>query len=520
MNKRLIAVFLILFLSFGLLSAQTIPAENSILNFRIAGFSLPKLQTKAYNCIEIANGTFFNTDSFNQNIILKGVLTDNSGIIVLPAFGKSYTWRCVDSNSTNKKKNQSELHHFATGMIPEVDTAQARLRVLTAAQKYADGYVFLDGHRALYNMQGEPVWYLPDIAGFITETSTLRDLKITNRGTITFMYEEKGAYEITYDGKILWKAPNDGAVSGQKKETYHHEITRLSNGHYMILGCEYELYNRHFPVRPDSLDFVFTNENLKKDTGEVKMDSFRQKFIDIPFGTVIEYDAEGKVAWSWKSSNYFKIPGNPYHITRGHKPEVAPHENSFYFDEKNGWLYVGFRNISRIVKIKYPDGTVLNSWGDAPETVTTKNTSGLFCRQHSVRHSDRGYLYLYNNNSCYQAEGVSNILKLKEGADGELTPFWSYQCTTEGSTMVHMGTYKFPIGGNVVELPDSTMFVNMSSTYSKVFILSDQKEILWSAIPEKLNTVSKLWEMTYNYRASMITSRSEFEQLLWSVKMK
>ena len=520
MCRTLFFTFLTLLFSSSVSSAQELPKENSVLNYRIVGFYLPKLQPNQQNVIEIAQGRFNDPDSFNQKIILTTPLTGEKTIIKVPAFGQEYSWRCVDKEWRQRRKNDAAIHHFQTGFIPAIDTAQMRLRILQPAKKYTDGYVFLDGHRALYDMNGEPVWYLPDIDGFITEKSILRDLKLTNRGTVTFMYEEKGAYEVNYDGEILWKAPNDGAVSGQKKEYYHHELTRLSNGHFMILGCEYEKYSRQFPVRPDSLNFSFSDENLKKDTGDVKMDSTRAHIVDIPFGTVIEYNEAGKVVWNWKSSGYFKTPGIPYHITRTHKPEVAPHENSFYLDEKSGYLYVGFRNISRIVKIKYPEGKVVASWGDAPDWITTGNTSGVFCRQHSVRTSEKGYIYLYNNNSCFQAEGISSILKLKEETTGDLTPIWTYQCTTEGATVLHPGTYKFPIGGNVNELADGTLFINMSSTYSKVFLLSGEKEILWSAIPEKLNPVSRIWEMTYQYRAAMISSKSEFESLVWSALLK
>ncbi len=41
------------------------------------------------------------------------------------------------------------------------------------------------------------------------------------------------------------------------------------------------------------------------------------------------------------------------------------------------------------------------------------------------------------------------------------------------------------MGGNVIELPDGSLFSCMGGSYSKVFIVNMNKEILWSALPEK-----------------------------------
>jgi hypothetical protein len=59
----------------------------------------------------------------------------------------------------------------------------------------------------------------------------------------------------------------------------------------------------------------------------------------------------------------------------------------------------------------------------------------------------------------------------------------------------------------------------MSTIYSKVFILGEDKKILWSAIPEKKNLIDKSWNMVYDYRASMITSRQDLEKLIWSAEV-
>ena len=87
--------------------------------------------------------------------------------------------------------------------------------------------LFFDNTRTLYNMSGEPLWYLPIIKGVSdSNIGAIRDIKLTDEGTITFL-TPKNIHEIDYFGNVLWSGPNDGGVSGDTVEQYHHEITRL-----------------------------------------------------------------------------------------------------------------------------------------------------------------------------------------------------------------------------------------------------------------------------------------------------
>ena len=506
---KVLTVIIFLFIANQQAKSQILPKEGSILNYRLVGFSPSAGQTKTGSEIEIATGYYNSVDSFERNIAIHLQCKNTKIIGEVPFFGKPYTWRVVNGQ---KKGAKSKLHHFGTGILKEVDTSFTRLRVLHKATKYEDAFVFLDGTRALYDMSGHPVWYLPDVEKINMEKAPLRDLKMSPVGTITFLFEELGAYEVNYDGSILWNAPNDGKVSGGAAEMYHHEFTRLASGHYMALGSEYDQWNMILPSN-DSSFVIFHEGTRKPDSGAIR-------YPRLPFGTVIEYDEHGNVVWSWRSSEYFKQSDIYYHKGRANRADISVHENSFYFDEKDSILYVSFRNISRIIKVRYPEGVVLNTYGEIYKPDVSETGNGLFCRQHSVRRSPGGYLYLYNNNSCGRSEGLPEILKLQEPASGkgDLKKIWEYQCTLEGVDTSLKGFHQFPVGGNVIELPDGSLFGNMSTAYSKVFILSADKEVLWSAIPEKWNAAEKKWDMVYDYRASIITSRQELEQLIWNAE--
>ena len=497
--------FLLLAISFSArLSAQLFPTEGSKLHYRIIKLSVPQITSGVNYTFEIASGNYGTEDSFKKNMIISLSSNENKTIAEVPAFGERYTWRVISANKTISAK--SELHHFSTGMIPNVDTNVSRLRILKSNDQVGAAYVFVDGKRTLYDMKGLPVWYLPALPGFSKEKlSDLRDLKLSPKGTITFLLDQQ-AYEINYDGDILWKGPNTGIVSGKRIEHYHHEFTRLANGHYMVLGDENVLWKL-----PPTLDTSILNDD--KVVWDKAKKTINQK---IDFGTLIEYDEKGKVVWSWKSSAYFKTSDLINRKTPKGLYDIDAHENSFYFDWKAKVIYLSFRNISRVIKIKYPDGKVLGMFGNiyAPGQSLTENS--LFCYQHSCRRSQKGYLYVYNNNSC-NPDAFPQILLIKEPVSDKekLKTVWEYECNDEMRSERKQKGDKYATGGNVLELADNSLFVSMCSGYSELFIVNLEKKILWSAMPEKWNRDEKTWEGTTQYRASIINTRKDLEDLIW-----
>jgi len=474
MIKKLSFLF-IFFITANQLYAQILPKEGVVLNYRLIGFKFPA-EKNANKCkLEIAKGNYNTEDSFRKNIIKTIPCEKNKIIGEVPFFGESYTWRVVYANKT---KIKSELHHFSTGIIPEVDTSKVRLRIIQPAEKYKDAYVFLDNNKAMYDMKGNPVWFLPDK---ISKGMYPTDLKLSPQGTITFLLIN--AYEINYNCDILWKAPDNGVVSGDTEEHYHHEFTRLINGHYMTLGNEYVIWNRKLLSSKDSDRINMLDDKTKREANSNIS----------AFGTIIEYDENGKVVWSWKSSGYFKKYGHSYYNTATNPTEdiIDVHANGFYFDEKSKYIYVSFKNINQIIKIKYPEGIVVNTFGEFSNSGVKGETDIVFCGQHSVRKSGNGYLYLFNNNSCNERV-LPNIIVMQEPSSGknDLKKTWEYTCTIEGRY-----PKKSPKGGNVLELPDNSFFVSMGGPYSKIFIVSMDKKILWKALPERRNVAEKKWDV-------------------------
>ena len=501
MRNAFLIYLTLLFFAAHPLSAQVFPKEGSTLNFRSIGFSLPFEKEPGRYRIEIAAGTYTRKDSFRKNIILVTYALQNRAIITVPAFGKQYTWRATYI-ADDSSKTKTPFYHFSTGKIPAVDSAVNRLRIIDTALQYKDAYVFIDGTKALYDMKGKPVWYMPE-TDFNKPEQELRDIKITPQGTITFLVQQN-IFEVNYNGTVLWKGPDNDKPRADHSETYHHEFTRLQNGHYMVLGSE-----------------------------EMPWGKPAAKAL---YGTIQEYNHEGKLVWLWRASQYFKDADFAYRQPF-EKEVLDVHQNSFYFDEKNKDIYLSFKNMNRVIKIKYPEGTVTNVYGEIYNTPVTTRGHEMFCGQHSCKVSQDGYLYLFNNNSCYPGNLPQIVMMKQPAAENDtLEKIWTYQCTlsdvraddegmqaSKDSLLVppankasYYGDYQ--AGGNVIELPDRSVFCSMYGSYSKIFIVSRDKKILWNALPEVWDDAQKKWAKVCNYRASIILTQADLDQLIWNAE--
>jgi hypothetical protein len=474
--------------------AQVLPAEGARLNFRLVGFSFPAADRGKCK-IEIADGSFTSIDSFASHIIKSAPCKSGKVVTEVPAFDRPYTWRAVYGD-----KSKSPLYHFATMYNEHADTAKLRLRILHPAEKpVRDYYVSVDAGGVLYDMNGEPVWFIPDTNGI---GGYVGCLKFTPQNTVTFI-RNNDAYEINFRGDLLWKAPNTGSISGNsnKSELYHHELTRLSNGHYMVLGAQVLLCKQ--VVEKDTSYVLVKKEG--RDLGDYKLGRF---------GTITEYDKQGNVVWNLMTSKFIVGSDFDYATSLDSNVRFDPHDNSFIFEEDKKWLYVSFRNTNTIMKIEYPTGRVLANYGENFKTGKTRGDV-FFCNPHAVMRSSEGYLYFFNNNSCRVTDSLPTVVMFQEPTekDGGIRKVWEYQCSMEGDY-----NKKFLSGGNARELPDGSMFICMGSNYSKIFIVTRDKKLLWSALPEAWLPSDRKWQQNHQFRANIIT-REQLERLIWSAEM-
>jgi hypothetical protein len=495
---------LLCFINAYLLPAQILPQEGCALNYRLIGFSFPIEKNYSSYILELAKGTCNSEDSFKENIVKTLNCSRNKIIAETPFWGQTYTWR-IKYIGKDAQSMVSPFHHFSILFNSTADTSIVRLRIIQVAKKYKEAFVFVDNNKAMYDMDGKPVWFLPDK---IVGNAVPRDLKLSSRGTITFLVNDN-AYEIDFNGDILWQGPNTGVVSGGSRELYHHELTRVSNGHYMVMGDE--VASLEPDTEPGGSGFNRAPaEHIKYHLNKMPSPS--------RFGTIIEYDEKGNVVWAWKSSGYFLNSDIIYN--KNH--HLDTHANSFFFDEKAKVVYISFKNISRIIKVKYPEGNVLNVYGEIFKPDIDEKGNGLFCDQHSIKHSESGYMYLYNNNNC-DTVSFPKVTLLQEPtkANAELKKIWEYECTPDSDYAKKNYLMKDIKGGggNVMELPDHSLFVCMGAlSYCKLFIVDRAKEILWSAIPEKYFPSEQKWIIVPQYRASIFEGEKNIEKLIWNAE--
>ena len=492
--------------------AQIIPAEGAHLNYRLVGFSVPsKAKTSKYK-VEIATGNYSADDAFSAHITNSASGEQNKLIAEVPAFGAEYTWRVVYTSSKSTE-TKSTLHHFSTVAVHDMDTSVMRMRVTKTDPKYSNSYFFVDATRGMYDMNGQPVWYVPSLKGVRDEDlKEIRDIKITPQGTITFLLLEK-AFEINYQGDILWQTPDNGKVSGDSIEHYHHEFTRLNDGNYLVLGKEYVLWKL-----PTPLDSAMYHRSGMDMNPNVLWDSIRKAlFIRMEFGTIIEYDKAGNVIWSWKSTSYFKQPDSKYGL-RGMAKFFDTHENSLYFDEKEKMMYLGFRNLSEVLKIKYPEGNVISTYKNFSREANPRMGNLLYCYQHAVKEAQDGSLYLFDNNICsLGAPAEIVMLQQPDSATGGLKKTWAFDCPLPAARSTT--PIQFVAGGNVTELPNYDIFAaQYGDLYCNLFIVSKDKRILWNAYPEKWNPDDHSWDGIDMYRASIVPGQKQVEQLIWHEK--
>jgi hypothetical protein len=491
--NRCLFLFLFAFTTVTL-NAEILPKNGSILNYRLIGFSVNEEKGASKYTFQVAKGNHDNVDSFKKYTILSLPSITGTTTAEVPEFGAEYTWRVLQQGN---KKNDTTFYHFSTLMNDRVDTSKYRLKILQPSENYKDMFVSLDGGGVFYDFKGKPVAYIPEVNGL---TGFVADMGFTDDSTITFNFGPNGR-EITLNGDILWKLPdyNNVNTSGDP-DKYHHAFTKLSNGHYMTLGMEY-IFSKVVST-PDT-SYVLLSDSKSRPEG----------YSIGYYGTIMEFDKDGKVVWFWKDTK--NIIGTDFDYYAAKNPDSVqrfdPHCNSIFFDEKNGFVYMSYRNLNRIIKIDYKTRKIVNVYGENFKPGAPSKGSGYFCNPHGVRRSDKGYIYFFNNNSCYNTDSMPSVVILQEpeNVEDSLKKIWEFNCTVEGDYQK-----KFGAGGSVIEMLDGSMYVCMGNHYTKMFIVTRNKKVLWSALPERHIETDNIWFPVKQYKTNII-NRKNFEKLIW-----
>lgn len=483
-------------------NSQIMPLEGSKLNYTLAGFSVPDESDVIEYEFKVAKGSYNDIKQFEKSVSIIKKSDINKVLIQLPAFGTNYTWQVAYTGK--KRKKVSKLYHFATDTSEYINTDKYRVRVVT--REYPDSSLLfaLDYARVIYNMKGEPVWFLPSKPEYNTARMNLRDIKMSPQNTLTFV-TGYGAFELNKDGDILWTKNLRHIIDAGKKNlsrvqreslfsAYHHDFVRTTAGTYMCLMNDTVLKKVGELNDEEIFSRIDTNNDKRL---VVKKDGY---YLNIQLGKLVEFDAAGNVKWQWRSSDHFSEEELFRSAGGMDVPFATTHMNAFFFNEKDSSVYIGFRNLSNIVRIKYPTNEVIASYGGG-----IHNAKGdQFMLQHSCRINADGDLYVFNNDVKGE-DNQSKILVLKEDtAKGEAEVIWEFGCGIDNEASAVSVR-----GGNVVELSDGSMICCMGSA-NRVFIVNKEKKVLFNALSEEFLTEEQVWTRSMQYRVFPIDEKKYF----------
>jgi Arylsulfotransferase (ASST) len=458
-------LLLLLLMKVNWLLATVQPADNAILNYTQVMFEFDEQEgADLYQLIVYRPG-----DIGKRKIAVHSLAwLVKDGL----AFGESYQWYYTASRN-GKVIFKSNIFSFSIAADFLVDDSKFRYNVLSKKKgAYQDNLIVIDYLGVAINRSGQPVWYMPFDSSRYLKAPQYRNMQMTAQGSFTFLKGDQ-CYEKNREGNMVWGAPNDGAVSGDATEQYHHDFEKRPDGSYM--ACSYQYENM-----PGYFDTTLT--------------------CRVRYNTVIQYNA-GKVAWQWNEKDHiskaelFRLAGP------GVTDIAGTHMNGFSFDDKNNTAVFSFRNNNTLLWINRQNGKVLYRLaGD-----DTLNSGIQFAGQHSPELTGNGDLLVYNNNNAATVRSslpqYPKILLL--GAPARNKPpqkKWEYECKMKEHPEGWAGKE-----GYAGMLPNGNVLVCIGGG-NKIFEVTRSKKIVWEMNCTMFSNEKDGWLPFSNYRSHFASS--------------
>jgi hypothetical protein len=472
--------------------ADVIPKENGIIHYIIVYFE----EGFQKNATEYELRVYSDSTSLVKDQIAYSLKNPSPAFRLELDWGKTYFWKVQAFDKKHRLLNTGNPHCFS--IIPKIRSVayeDLRLNVrINNPKKHAGGYLAIDHLNGIYDRNGKPVWMLPSISGCVIPGAQIRDLKFTYEGTITFLADNH-PMEIDLEGNILWSPPNP-FIFRNDTITFHHDFKKTLQGTYMMLGNK-AVY------RPLLVDY---DEKLQKLKREVKIiDGKPYGKTDIAI--VLELDKEGQVLWFWDANEYLQDVDLNYKKTPEGFPFQHAHANALGVNAENTKVYVGFRYISRIVKVDKQTKKVESSYGEKYPSGEAKYANNLFRHQHDANVTDHNSILILNNNTVKMSNNnaekkpgfTSSILELKDNITAsDSVLLWKFDLDFDTLSNGQTASQ-----GNVVELPNSNIFL-CAGQMNRLFEVTRSKEVVWDAFTYSLAKNDSVWQPFSNYRGSWV----------------
>jgi hypothetical protein len=462
--------FLICLNSSQSVAAEIRPANNARLNYTQVMFE--------YNAVEGADHYQIIISQVKDRQNAPKVINSSSLACLVNGFqfDKSYLWH-YEAYTADKMIFRSEGFIFSIISSYLVDPKLFYSSVSSSIDgKFNDDIVFLDYRGIAIDRKGQPVWYYPYESKNIDKDPLLRNVRMTNDGTITCL-DDSSCYEYTIDGKLLWKAPDDGKISGDKNEHYHHDFKKLNDGTYLTAGWKYEY-----------------EQNLYNPAVRCQ----------VRYNTIIQYDSSGKILWHWNEKDHVSRE-TIFGIYQASDTIIAgTHMNAFDYDATEDAIVMSCRHNSSIVKIDKKTGNVIYQIGVYDNKKKAMGFAPLFLHQHGMAIMPGHQLLIYDNNASDDANrGISypRITILKEPSKNlPAYKAWEYECKSDRFPNGILGK-----GGYAMPLPNGNILACMGGA-NFAFEVTPAKEIVWLSFFEKYDSNNHKWDGFVNYRAVSASS--------------
>lgn len=472
-TSQLIIAFLFYFTP---LFGQYFPSKDIVLNYNSVCFEFPF--EKSADTYELV--IYENDPSRSQSF------RSNANKIIVPdlIFGGNYFWK-IKSITKNKVLKESSLNHFS--IAPFDKTNNIRFNQVTKKKALASKEFFVyDYAQVMIDHNTNVNWFLPDFLENGVPTKGVRDLKMTTDGTFLALIDSMG-FELDIRGNILWKAPNTGAISHRKNEDYHHDIQKLENGNYILLG----------------------NERLRaKFKGE-------RDSVTYESGFVVEYSPNGEVQWFWRARDFFTPELLSLRKKENGLVNPATHMNSFHVD--GDYVYVGFRDASWILKVDKKTKQVVELYGGHDSGLPNHFAKELFLFQHDTELlPGLNAMAIIDNDSIENPATTSSMLIFSLGDNqhgkGDLLFRFSFKYDD-------LSNGKSQKLGNVTPLKNGNYLINMGAL-NRVVEIQPSGDIVWDSFTEKYDSIKETWRPFQQYRVSTTSSLypNEFSVKLNSLK--
>lgn len=485
-SKFQVTAAVIIFLS-NTLFAQFLPEDYGQVNYTNIYFEEEfQKSAKSYEL-----SIYENSDALQKGVsLIKKTNALPSFYVSSLTWAHNYLWLVKSYDENKKELTKSEVHNF--NIIKQVNLNSAneiKLDIKTNNEiKSNGGYICLDIARTIFDRKGNAIWTLPIIENFVNAGTIIQDLKGTKDNTFTFL-TDKLPLEVDINGSILWQAPYPFALNGDTL-VYHHDFKKTKWDTYMILAQKKAYRKILGPV---------SEEHLKQERDVKVVDGVYYKKIKID--VILEFNKKSELIWYWDALDYLKDEDLNFYKGSNGIPIMSSHVNAFSVNENNTEIYIGFRDLSRIIQINKLSKKPEYSYGEKFPSGEAQFANNLsISGQHDATITNHHSILIFNNNAGKGSNGgYAGVIELRDKPKTNENPLlWSFD--------LHFDTLsngKSARAGNVVELPNSNLLV-CGGALNRVFEVTKSKKIAWDAFVLSRAAQDTAWKPFQQYRTNWL----------------